>query len=169
MKRRFDLVMTMLLGCLVAAACSSGSGGSTGGLPTSPVSSDALTPIQMPMPIKEKALHPARRLRARVPGKLLSMPWKFVGVRRGGTVLIVYYVSGDGIHPHGVNNIGFRVVETSENVELIAVSRNDNPGPAQAGSLATGVTKIVLSDPLGTRTLLHAPTDSGWPADLLDG
>jgi hypothetical protein len=159
-------LITATVACgLAVGACSSGTGGSTGPLPTSPASTDALMPIQPSIPIRQKLLHPARRLAANVSGKLLSMPWELVDMRRGGNVLIVYYVSGDGVHPDGVNNIGFRIIETAESVELIAVSRNDNPGPDEAGSLALGYAEILLSEPLGTRTLLHAPTD--WSADLL--
>jgi hypothetical protein len=90
------------------------------------------------------------------------MPWRLLDIRRGGRILVVDYVSGDGVRPHGVNNIGFRVIESSDSVELTAVSRNDNPGPAEADSLAIGIAEVGLAKPLGTRKLLHAPTDSGW-------
>jgi hypothetical protein len=124
-------------------------------------------PVQPPVPFPTKVLHPARRLGPHVSGKLLSMPWELVDIRRGGRVLVVYYVSGDGVRPYGVNNIGFRVIETADSIELIAISRDRNPGPAEAASLATGIAEIVLSQPLGTRMLLHAPTNSAWSADLL--
>lgn len=165
MDRRLTLIGAILACGLAVGACASGNGGRTGPLPTSPVSTDALVPIQPSIGIGQERLHPAQRLEANVPGKLLSMPWELVHARRDGKVLIVFYVSGDGVHPDGVNNIGFRVIEKPDSVELIAVSRNDNPGPAEAASLALGYAEIVLSDPLGNRTLLHAPTD--WSADLL--
>jgi hypothetical protein len=136
--RRVERIAPTLVFGIAVAACSSGNRGSTGALPTSPVSTDALLPTQPSIPMRQELLHPARRLDADVPGKLLSMPWELVDIRQGGKVLIVYYVSGDGIHPHGVNNIGFRVIEAADSVELIAVSRNDNPGPDEAGSLALG-------------------------------
>jgi hypothetical protein len=163
-KRRYELFGAMLACAAAVAGCSSG-GGHTGGLPTSPVSTDALSPVQPSIPIQKHGLHPVRLLGAHVQGKLLSMPWELVGIRRGGKVLVVYFVSGDGVRPHGLNNIGFRVLETSQSVELIAVSRNDNPGPDEAASLARGYGEIILSKPLGTRRLLHAPTD--WPPKLL--
>jgi hypothetical protein len=160
-------VLAAVVTCeLVSGACASDGRTSSGGLPMSPASTDALTPTLPPV-AATITLYPARRLRGHVAGRLLSMPWKLADVRNDGRILVVYFVSGDGIRPHGVNNIGFRVVESTDSVELIAVSRDDNPGPAEAGSLATGLAKIVLSQPLGRRVLLHAPTDSRWSPKLL--
>jgi hypothetical protein len=93
------------------------------------------------------------------------MPWKLLAIRDGGRALVVYYVAGDG-QPHGIYNVGFRVIETAQSVEILAVSRTEYSGDGdEPASLGVGMARIGLSAPLGRRALLHGPTD--WSADFL--
>jgi hypothetical protein len=176
-RRRIALVLSVVAiiaaaGILIGVlATRSGSRNRTGpaadGLPTSPVSTDPLD--TSPAPGTDLSLaRPVRVLTGKPSGRVLSMPWRLVSISNGGRTLIVYYVSGDGVRPDGVNAIGFQIIQTRRSVELIAVSRDANTGRDEAGSLAIGYGVITLTQPLNGRSLLHAPTNSGWPASLLN-
>ena len=135
---------------------------SVAGLPTAPASTDSLVPAHPSVPIDIAKLPLGQQLGANVHGRLLSMPWELLGLRDGGRTLVIFYASGDG---YDVKNIGFRVLETSTSVELIAVSRDTHTGGEEPGNYATGAARILLSRPLGQRALLHPPT--AWSADYL--
>lgn len=155
------LVVTLAL-ALDALRGDGRSSGTSGALPTAPVSTDALVPVKPPLPVHPADTPFGRILGPSTPGKLISMPWELVRVGSGGQVLTIFYVAGDG---YGIKNVGFRVIETHESVEVVAVSRNTSPGQEEPGSLARAAARIRLSQPLGSRALLHGPTD--WPASYL--
>ena len=141
--------------------------GHTHGLPVVATTVDSRQLVAPPLPRPRPPVPRARVLGpADPPGQLLSLPWELVAVRHGGRGLVVYYVTGDA-QPHGIYNVGFRVIASSQSVEILAVSRTEYHGGEQPASLGTGLARIVLSAPLGSRTLLHGPTD--WPAAALGG
>jgi len=100
-------------------------------------------------------------------GKPTSMPWRFVSLGDDGTKLEVLYVKGDG--GSCVTPVGFQVQETTTTVELWAWSTTDESQEACAAMLAVGREIVTLPAPLGSRTLLHAPTDPQWSSPNLLG
>jgi hypothetical protein len=100
-------------------------------------------------------------------GKPTSMPWRFVSLGDDGTKLEVLYVKGDG--GSCVTPVGFQVQETTTTVELWAWSTTDSSQEACADSLALGRQIVTLPAPLGSRTLLHAPTDPQWSSPNMLG
>ena len=99
-------------------------------------------------------------------GKPTSLPWRFVSLGDDGTKLKVLYVKGDG---GCTMPVGFQVHETTTTVELWAWSTTDSSQEACADSLAVGREIVTLPAPLGSRTLLHAPTDPQWSSPNLLG
>jgi hypothetical protein len=168
---RYRLVLTCVLAAMAVALVAflitaTGSGdnhrNSVAGLPTAPASTDSLVPAHLSVPIDISKLPRGQQLGTNVHGRLLSMPWELLGVRDGGRTLVIFYASGDG---YDIKNIGFRVLETTTSVELIAISRDTKTGGEEPGNYATGAARILLSRPLGQRALLHPPT--AWSADYL--
>jgi len=100
-------------------------------------------------------------------GKPTNMPWRFVSLGDDGTKLEVVYVKGDG--GSCVTPAGFQVHETTTTVELWAWSTTDSSQEACADSLAVGREIVTLPAPLGSRTLLHAPTDPQWSSPNMLG
>jgi hypothetical protein len=99
-------------------------------------------------------------------GKPTSVPWQFVSLGDDGTKLEVFYVKGDG---GCTMPAGFQVQETTTTVELWAWSTTDESQEACAAMLAVGREIVTLPAPLGSRTLLHAPTDPQWSSPNLLG
>jgi hypothetical protein len=86
------------------------------------------------------------------------MPWELVAIQDGGRTLVVHYVAGNGgvIAP-----VGFLVAEQPDYVELTAVSVDPGGVSGDLG-MRLGFGVIALSEPLGGRTLLHAPTSADF-------
>jgi hypothetical protein len=99
-------------------------------------------------------------------GKPTSVPWQFVSLGDDGTKLEVFYVKGDG---GCTMPAGFQVQETTTTVELWAWSTTDESQEACAAMLAVGREIVTLPAPLGSRTLLHAPTDPQWSSPNMLG
>jgi hypothetical protein len=95
------------------------------------------------------------------------MPWRFVSLGDDGTKLEVFFVKGDG--GGCTAPVGFQVEETTTTVELWAWSTTDESQEACAAMLAVGREIVTLPAPLGSRTLLHAPTDPQWSSPNMLG
>lgn len=95
---------------------------------------------------------------------LTSMPWKFIALTDGRD-LDLLYAAGDGdcTLPEG-----FATTYSKTSVEVWALSKTDWSRTACADPLVRGVATVRLSEPLGGRILVHAPTDELWPRSLLD-
>jgi hypothetical protein len=95
---------------------------------------------------------------------LTSMPWKFIALTDGRD-LDLQYAAGDGdcTLPEG-----FAATYSKTSVEVWALSKTDWSRTACANPLVRGVATVRLREPLGGRTLVHAPTGELWPSSLLD-
>lgn len=129
-------------------------------LPTSPASVDDLkTPIMPGLLSSLPSPSPANTVPGGDDSILLSLPWRFVKSVPDMASIDVMYVVGDG---SCVKAAGFRVIETSQTVELLALSQIDNSQQSCPAKVVIGYVEVKLSAPLGDRRLLHGPVDSRW-------
>jgi hypothetical protein len=91
---------------------------------------------------------------------LTSLPWQFIALNNGRD-LEIQYVAGDG---DCVLPKGFAVTYSATAVEVWALSRTEMGREACASRLVTGIATLHLAQPLGERSLVHAPTDLNWPS-----
>lgn len=84
---------------------------------------------------------------------LTSEPWRLVAIDGRPRSLQIFYVVGGGCE----TPVGIRVHETRTSVTIEAVSRTDPNASACASLLKTGSGSVILKQPLGDRTLWHAP------------
>jgi hypothetical protein len=96
---------------------------------------------------------------------LTSMPWKFITLTNGGRDLTVVYGPVDG---YCTVSKGFSVIYSKTSVEVWALGKTATSQTACAASFVRAVATVRLKEPLGDRTLIHAPTDQKWPAGILD-
>ncbi|MDQ1575423.1 MAG: hypothetical protein QOH55_573 [Microbacteriaceae bacterium] len=96
---------------------------------------------------------------------LTSMPWKFITLTNGGRDLTLVYGPVDG---YCTVSKGFAVAYSKTSVEVWALGKTDTSQTACAASFVRVVATVRLKEPLGDRTLIHAPTDQKWPAGILD-
>jgi len=161
-------ILAVLIATIVARTGDSSTPATVFGLAVSPARTDTPRPASAPPATPNPSVSPVPILTTRPTGHLLSMPWELVGLRDNARTLVVHYLGGNGVRPGGIYAIGFRVIDSPTSVELIAVSRDDNPGShAQAASLQAGYGTITLPMTITGRTLLHAPVDPDWPPSLL--
>jgi hypothetical protein len=131
-------------------------------LPTAPASTDSLHQSQIHPHIHFRGVLPTV---TQVPVTPISMPWRYAGSDASGRRLTIVFAEGDGgycVKPQGVI-----VRESPESVLVTVVSevRSDGVCPA---SLSVAYGYVELMSPLGSRALLHPPTDPHWPASLLN-
>ena len=161
--------LTVVAACVIAVVAirDRDSSPTVFGLPVSPARTDSQHLVTPPQPAPNQRPGRATLFTTRPHGYLMSMPWELIGVREGGRTLVVHFVGGDGVRPGGIYSLGFTVIDKPSSVELIAISRNDNPdSDEEAGSLQVGYATVTLTAPITGRALLHAPTSSGWQESL---
>ncbi len=124
-------------------------------LPSAPASLDPLRPShEADLPAASTAVTVSTTaLRSAI-----SMPWRLASAPSGRS-LDVFYAAGDG----GCTvPVGVHVVETTTTVELWVLSNRTVSNGACASTFVVGRSTIELSKPLGTRALLHPPSDPEW-------
>jgi hypothetical protein len=122
-------------------------------LPSAPASTDPLQPSRVSdLPPGGPAVTVTT-----ASGSVVSMPWG-LATTPSGRSLDVFYVAGGGCN----TPLGVHVVETATTVEVWVLSTQTNTKGACASDLKIGRSTIELSKPLGTRTLLHPPSDAEW-------
>lgn len=123
-------------------------------LPSAPASTDPLQPSRDP------GLPPggaATTVTTAAPGSTISMPWG-LATKPSGSSLDVFYVAGGGC----TTLLGAHIVEIATTVEVWVLSTEKKTRGACSSNLIVGRSTIELSEPLGTRTLLHPPSDPEW-------
>jgi hypothetical protein len=125
--------------------------------PTGSPRADDLRPqvVQAPLPQQPS---PARLITGD-PLRMVSMPWRLAALPDGGGSVDLLAMVGDGTCTVPV---GVQVAETSDTVQVWIWSRQraGRGDCAAQGQLQRLL--VPLKQPLGSRTLLHAPVSSGW-------
>ena len=93
-------------------------------------------------------------------GKQFSaMPWKFQALSADGRTITIVYVAGDG---DCTKSAGVTLVQTSSLVAISPYSINQLDRSACPSMLQLARVRVVLSQPLGSRRLLHPEVDPAW-------
>lgn len=146
------LVALLLAGCSGTAAPPLPSDGST---------ADARTPDPDPVDLSIRTHEPGPALTADAARGDLSMPWKLVSINAQSIDIIAAIGNGGCIQP-----AGYRVEESTSYVELWVYSRRV-PTKRCVTLVEVWHTTVPLTTPLGSRALLHPPTDPAWQASYV--
>ena len=124
-------------------------------LASAPASVDTPAPDASLRP-DSKPPTPARTLSAAQTRGLESTPWQLVS--QNGQALRIRYVAGGSCYRWS----GVRVQETAKSVEIWTTTKPPKGDPACLLLLTVSSSTITLRNPLGSRTLLHAPVSPSW-------
>ncbi|MFR9726272.1 hypothetical protein ACL02R_23335 [Streptomyces sp. MS19] len=125
--------------------------------PLGPPSADALAPAAPPDGPPQDISAAPRVTRAARPGAAV-LPWEFAALRDGGREVVIRYEEGTACR---YRPLGVLVEEGPDSVEIAPLSAELRPDPAEmcAAVQPLPVSRVIgLTEPLGDRPLLHAPT-----------
>lgn len=134
----------------------------TDGSPSVPLpATPAVTDKSTPSPSKSwnglvPKISSAQALTKRQTRGLESTPWQLLS--EDGRSLLIKYVAGGGCSSWK----GVRVQETSTSVEIWTAVKTSTGPQACSDELRLGASRITLTTPLGSRSLLHAPISKSW-------
>jgi hypothetical protein len=112
-----------------------------------------------PQPYSGPAAIPAVTVPSAQIPTTLSMQWRLLSVGSDDRTLDILGVAGDGAC---VIAAGVQVVESAASVEVSMRSHWDQAPTACPDRLVLTRVLVTLKQPLGTRTLLHAPVSDRW-------
>ncbi|MFI7276350.1 hypothetical protein [Streptomyces sp. NPDC049879] len=161
MRRTWRMTATAAALLAAVAACSGGGGDERAALtvpsPLGPPSADALVPAAPPDGPPQDISAAPRATRADRPGAAV-LPWEFAALRDGGREVVIRYTEGIACR---YRPLGVLVEEGPDGVEIAPLSAELHPDPAEmcAAVQPLPVSRMIaLTEPLGDRPLLHAPT-----------
>lgn len=148
------LVRSSLVVAVVVAALA---GCADAPLASSPATADTSSPIPSSAPNGLLGpTTPAKMLSADETRGLESTPWTVVSA--AGTKVTIKFVAGGGCRAWK----GVRVRQTARSVEIWTTVKDSGGSQACPAALLIGESTIRLTQPLGTRHLLHAPVSPYW-------